>query len=205
MSTNTSQHPFAVSDDDDTHRQWLRQMAGGDEAALSQFYRSLSGCVYAFVQRRLENAHDADSVVVDTLHEVWKKAGEFAGQSKVKTWVLGIARHKMLDVLRQRGVRQTDDIEAYGETLADDAPTAFDKLVDKQREEWVAFCMSKLPQEQRESLHLLFYEGMSMVDIGAVQHCSDNTVKTRIFHAKKKIKDCLARWLKETNEGVDYA
>lgn len=190
---------------DQQHRQWLCDMAGGSEVALSQLYRALSGSVYAFVQRRLDNSHDADSVVVDTMHEVWKKAAEFAGQSKVKTWVLGIARHKMLDVLRQRGVRQMDNIEAYGETLADDAPTPFDQLVDKQRVEWVAFCMEKLPVEQRDSLHMLFYEGMSMVEIGSVQDCSDNTVKTRIFHAKKKIKDCLARWLKETQEGADYA
>lgn len=198
MNTNDSTS-FTTSASDDQHRQWLLQMANGSEAALAQLYRALSGSVFAFVMRRLENAHDADSVVVDTLHEVWKKAGDFAGQSKVKTWVLGIARHKMLDVLRQRGVRQMDDIENYGETLADDAPTPFEQLLSQQRADWVAFCMEKLPQEQRESLHLLFYEGMSMVEIGVVQHCPDNTVKTRIFHAKKKIKDCLARWLKEVS------
>ncbi|MGL4766758.1 MAG: RNA polymerase sigma factor [Formosimonas sp.] len=205
MPTEHTQNAYRITDEDEQHRLWLHQMTNGDEAALSQFYRSLSGCVFAFVLRRLEHTHDADSIVIDTMHEVWKKAGEFAGQSKVKTWVLGIARHKMLDVLRQRGMHPTDDIDAYGETLTDDAPTPFDKLVDKQREEWVAFCMGRLPLEQSESLHLLFYEGMSMVEIGAIQHCSDNTVKTRIFHAKKKIKACLARWLKETNEGVDYA
>lgn len=184
---------------DEQHCMWLRQIAIGDEAALSQLYRALSGCVFAFVMRHLENTHDADSVVVDTMHEVWKKAESFTGQSKVKTWVLGIARHKMLDVLRQRGARRWDDIEDYSDVLIDNTPSPFEQLAERQQSEWVAFCMEKLPQEQRESLHLLFYEGMSMVEIGIIQHCPDNTVKTRIFHAKKKIKDCLARWLKEVD------
>ncbi len=187
---------------DEDLRQWLQQMAARDEAALARFYRALSGAVFAFVQRRLDNPQDAESVVVDTLHEVWKKAATFDGRSQVKTWVLGIARHKLLDLLRQRGARGVqDDIEDHAETLASDAPGPFALLAERQQQAWVAHCMAKLPDEQRDSLHLLFYEGLSVEEIADVSACPAGTVKTRVFHAKRKIRDCLARWLRASGEG----
>lgn len=188
---------------DEDLRSWLQQMAARDEAALSRFYRALSGAVFAFVQRRLDNPHDAEAVVVDTLHEVWKKAVTFNGQSQVKTWVLGIARHKLLDVLRQRGARAgQDDIEDHAETLASDDPGPFTQLAERQQQAWVAQCMARLPAEQRESLHLLFFEAMAVDEIAEVLACPAGTVKTRVFHAKRKIRDCLARWLRASGGAV---
>ena len=182
---------------------WLQQMAARDEAALSRFYRALSGAVFAFVQRRLDNPHDAETVVVDTLHEVWKKAATFNGQSHVKTWVLGIARHKLLDLLRQRGARGVqDDIEDHAETLASDDPGPFAQLAERQQQAWVALCMAKLPADQRDSLHLLFFEALSVEEIADVLACPAGTVKTRVFHAKRKIRDCLARWLRASGGAV---
>ena len=52
-------------------------------------------------------------------------------------------------------------------------------------------CMGKLTEEHRECLHLVFYEGMSLAEVAAIQRCPENTVKTRLFHARQKIKNCL--------------
>lgn len=194
---------------DEDLRLWLQQMAARDQAAeaaevaLTRFYRAMSGAVFAFVQRRLDNPQDAESVVVDTLHEAWKKAATFTGQSQVKTWVLGIARHKLLDLLRQRGARGTpDDIEDHAETLASDAPGPYAQLAERQQQAWVAQCMAKLPAVQRESLHLLFFEALSVEEIAEVLACPAGTVKTRVFHAKRKIRDCLARWLRASGDAA---
>ena len=62
-----------------------------------------------------------------------------------------------------------------------------------------------LGDEHRESLHLLFYEGLSVAEIAEIQGVPDGTVETRVFHAKKKIKACLARWLQATGEVVKDA
>lgn len=193
---------------DDDHRHWLRLIARRDdssEAAMAQFYRSLSGATFAFVQQRLGDAHDAQAVVVETMYEVWRVASQFSGGSLVKTWLLGIARHKVLDALRKRGHDRHEDIDDHAESLADDSASVLDQLVNQQQAAWVAQCMARLGDDHRESLHLLFYEGMSVAEIAAVTGVPDGTVKTRIFHAKKKIKDCLARWLRATGEIVDDA
>lgn len=188
-----------TADPDQHHQEWLSQIRAGQQVALEQLYRALSGNVYAFVLRRVGNTADADSIVVDTFHEVWKKASTFSGHSKVKTWVLGIARHKLLDVLRSRR-HQTSDIDDYADVLEDQSPQPFEQLAEQQQATWVASCMEKLPIQQRECLHLFFYEGMSLIDISEVQSTPVNTIKTRLFHAKQKIKTCLSRWLSASAE-----
>lgn len=192
---------------DDLHRALLQQVAARDarsEAAMAQLYKALSGTVFAFVRQRLYGAddHAVQDVVVETLHEVWRAAERFASQSLVKTWVLGIARHKLLDAAR--GAAQTaphEDIDDHAETLAADDADLFTQLAEKQRAHWLAHCLQRLPEDQRESLHLLFVEGLGIDDIAALQHCPGGTVKTRVFHAKRKLKDCLSRWLRHDGDG----
>lgn len=168
------------------------------ELAMTLFYRALNGNVFAFVRRRLGHAndHDVQAVVVDVMYEVWRAAAAFTGGSQVKTWVLGIARHKMLDAVRKnsQGMHHVD-IADYAESLADDSADVFAALAAKQKMQWLIFCMGKLPTEQRESLHLLLVEGMSVEAIAQVQGCPNGTVKTRVFHAKAKLKSCMVRWL----------
>lgn len=190
---------------DEEHRDLLGRIARRDpdsEAAMTHFYRALNGNVFAFVRRRLGHAndHDVQAVVVDVMYEVWRVAGAFTGGSQVKTWVLGIARHKLLDAVRKQpqGVLQVD-IADYAESLADDGADVFAALAAKQQLQWLVFCMGKLPTDQRESLHLLLVEGMSVEAIAQVQGCPSGTVKTRVFHAKAKLKSCMARWLDAEN------
>ena len=51
--------------------------------------------------------------------------------------------------------------------------------------------MGKLSAEHRECVHLVFYEGLGLADVAALQGCPENTVKTRLFHARKKLTNCL--------------
>lgn len=197
---------------DQDHQALVRRIAarGADaEVAMTQLYRELSGSVFAFVRRRLGLAddHEAQAVVVDAMYEVWRAASTFAAGSQVKTWVLGIARHKLLDSVRRNphAGHAHDDIADHAETLADAGADLMNLLAEKQQAEWLAFCMDKLPPEQRESLHLLLVEGMSVQEISQIQCCPSGTVKTRVFHAKAKLKTCLARWLMQETPGRDAA
>jgi len=166
---------------------------------MALLYKALAGAVFSFVRRRLSTADDAtvQGVVVDSMYEVWRSADHFEGKAEVKTWVLGIARHKMLDAVRNRPPGQHDDIDDHAETLIDESADVTAQLASKQRAEWLAYCMGKLPEDQRESLHLLLVEGLPVEEIAAIQSCPGGTVKTRVFHAKAKLKNCLAKWLRE--------
>ena len=176
----------------------LQRMAKGDEAALRELYLAYSRTIYAFALRRLRDAAEAEEIVVDTMHEVWRHPERFRGDSKFSTWLLGIARFKLLSLIRGREP-QHEEIGELEETLESGEEGSFEILAQKQRREAVRQCMDKLPLEQRECLHLVFYEGYDLAEVAAVLGCPENTVKTRLFHARRKLKNALRLMLQREN------
>ncbi|MBC7608784.1 MAG: sigma-70 family RNA polymerase sigma factor, partial [Polaromonas sp.] len=132
-------------------------------------------------------------VVVETMYEVWKNASRFAGRSMVTTWVLGIARHKTLDKLRIRGKDVAETLGDEADVVADSTASAYQMIADKQRDGQVALCLEALPDAQRECMYMVFYEDAPLGEIAVLQSCPENTVKTRLFHARRKMRECLER------------
>ncbi len=170
----------------------LASIAAGDQQAMIRFYKSFESRVYAFSMRRLSNPEEAEAVVVETMYEVWKVAKNFKGDSKVETWLLGIAKYKSLDKLRARD-DETDDIDDYADTMADSAPGVEQLVYAKQQAHVLSDCIGELPKDQSEALHLVYFEGSSVEEVSEIQAIPAGTVKTRLFHARKKLKDCLER------------
>lgn len=185
--------PVARSPDDGELCQLLEQIAGRDEAALMVLYRHMSRMIYAFSLRRLNDADAAEEVVVETMYEVWKGAPRFAARSLVTTWILGIARHKALDKLRLRRGEMYEPMGDEAEAVADEQPSVYELIAGRQRATQVAVCMEALPDDQRECIHLVFYEDTPLADIALIQGCPENTVKTRLFHARRKTRNCLEK------------
>ena len=171
----------------------MDQVAQRDEAALSTLYKRLSRTIYAFSLRRLSQPEAAEEVVVETMYEVWKSAPRFAGRSMVTTWVLGIARHKTLDKLRIRGKDISETLGDEADAVADSTPSVYEMIAEKQRDGQVAMCLEALPDAQRECMYLVFFEDAPLAEIAVLQSCPENTVKTRLFHARRKMKECLER------------
>lgn len=167
----------------------LRQIARGSEAALRAFYDAFHSRIYAFIQRRLNDPADAADVLNEVMLEVWRSAGRFEGRSQALTWVLGIAHNKSLDALRRRGRRQTEELD---ESMPDDdCPAAGDLLNAAQNAEFLRRCLEKLSDTYKLVLHLAFFEDMPYPEIARVAKVPVGTVKTRVFHAKRLLKECL--------------
>jgi RNA polymerase sigma-70 factor (ECF subfamily) len=178
-------------DNDDVLR-LLGRIEQADESAFRELYRAFSRKLYAYVLRQLSDPAQAEEIVSDTLYEVWKAPTRFRGDSLFSTWLIGIARNKVLMAWRGRKPdAQHDDLDDVAESIAGDDPSAFEQLAQQQRSVGVRRCMDKLSSEHRECIHLVFYEGMSVVDVAKTQQCPEGTVKTRLFHARQKLKNCL--------------
>jgi RNA polymerase sigma-70 factor, ECF subfamily len=172
----------------------LKLIALGEAAAMEIFYKRHASSVYSFALRRMNDAALADEVVNDSLYQVWLSAKTFAGQSSPKTWLLGIAKNKILDALRSKGRLQANQQETSDEeqqTFADTAPGAYAHLLAKQQGQHLSQCFDNLPPEQRACMHLSFVEGMTLAEIAQVMTLPANTVATRIHHAKRKLRDCM--------------
>ncbi|MEO8151643.1 MAG: sigma-70 family RNA polymerase sigma factor [Rhizobacter sp.] len=168
----------------------LKRVADRDEKAFVRLYESVSRRVYAFAMHKLSDATVASEIVSETLYQVWRAPAAFRGDAKFSTWVLGIARHKLLDRLRGSAPAH-EDIDDYADQLAGNAPDGFATLSEQQRRDGVGACLDKLVDPHRECLYLVFYEGLALAEIAELQAVPEGTVKTRLFHARTKIKKCL--------------
>jgi RNA polymerase sigma-70 factor (ECF subfamily) len=140
---------------------------------------------------RFQNPSIAEEVVSDTLLHVWNAPHAFRGESSFSTWLLGVARFKMLERLRQRPTG-TDDIDELDEDVLVEATGPEDVAAMKQRSEGVKECLDALPGEQRECVHLAYYEGWTLEEIAEHMSAKRETIGTRLFYARKKIQACLA-------------
>ena len=187
--------------EDGQMRAWLQKVAEGDENALRQLYDALAPVVYRFALARLSDPLDAETVVADVMVQLWQQAGRFEGRSAVRTWVLGIARHKILDCLRQRQKQADEDpldtvvpdatLEAWlsecGRSLAEGERS----VAAAQCRAWLEQCLEQLSPPLRQALYLALVEGESYQAIATMLDCPANTVKTRVFHARRQMQQCL--------------
>lgn len=179
----------------------LARVERGDEAAFSELHKAFGRRLYAYALRQLSDAAQAEEIVSDTMYEVWRRPGLFRGEAQFGTWLIGIARHKVLMAWRaRRPDRRHEDIDELADTLPSEEAGAFDLLAQRQRREGVEHCLERLSDEHRECVHLVFYEGLSLAEVAGVQGCPENTVKTRLFHARQKLRNCLRLLLEREGE-----
>ncbi len=177
-----------------------------DEGAFKELYRAFSRKLFAYVLRQTSDPAQAEEIVSDTLYEVWKAPGRFRGDSQFSTWLIGIARNKVLMAFRSRKPDTLhDDIEDHAEVIAGDDPDAFALIASAQRADDVRRCTDQLPVDQREAIHLVFYQEMALADVARTQQCPEGTVKTRLFHARLKLKNCLHKLLQRDGDAPQGA
>jgi RNA polymerase sigma-70 factor (ECF subfamily) len=129
----------------------------------------------------------AEEVINDTLWVVWNKAADFRGESRISTWIMGIAYRRALKALRggaQRLIEESVPIEDYELAAPDTAAAA-------ELSEWLLQAMEKLPTDQRLAVEFAYGYGHSCEEIALIMDCPANTVKTRLFHAREKLRRLL--------------
>lgn len=175
-------------------RALLARIAAHDEGGLRELNRLLGRRIYAFAINRMHDSDEAETVVTDTLWEVWKQPERFDGSCKLSTWVLGIAHYKMLNVLRARGT-PTESLDDEVESIESESLGPFDlRLRDEERAQ-VRDCIERLSDAHREVLECVYYQDMSVLEAASALGCPKGTIQTRLFHARHNLRKCLERRL----------
>ncbi len=170
----------------------LNRIATGNQAALEDFYRVFEHSIYRYAHLKLNDPHEAADILNEVMLEVWNGARRFEGRSKVSTWVLGIARHKILDRLRARRPGTTD-LESGAEIEDTDGRGPADLSAAAEQAREVRRCLQQLSDQHREVVYLTYYQGLSYPEIAVIADCPEGTVKTRMYHARKALQRCLER------------
>ena len=173
----------------------IGRIAQGDKLAMQVLFARHNVRVYRFVLRLVGNAATAEDLISEVFLDVWRQADRFEGRSQVSTWLLAIARFKALSALRRKGETELDEEKAAAiEDHSDNPEVALQK---KDKGEVLRECLTKLSPEHREIIDLVYYHEKSVEEVAAIVQIPENTVKTRMFYARKKLAELL------TAAGVD--
>jgi RNA polymerase sigma-70 factor, ECF subfamily len=167
----------------------ITAIAAGDRRAMHVLYVRHSVRVYRFVLRLTNDSSLAEDIVSEVFIDVWRGARGFKAKSQVSTWLLAIARNKALSAMRIRMDEQLhDEMTTAIADSADDAETTADK---RDRSAIVQHCLSKLSPLHRQVIDLVYYHEKSVAEVAQIVEAPANTVKTRMFYARKRMENLL--------------
>lgn len=173
---------------DEIDQQLLQAMAGGDRQALATLYRAYHPRLCQFLSRLTRRTDLMDEIVNDCFWIVWQKAGSFRGDSRVSTWIIGIAYRRGLAALRREGYMELESLD-----VDDLPPTAPADTPDEQRElrDWLDKGLQRLTWDQRVIVELVYAGGHSLEEAAAITQAPVGTLKSRLFHARLKLRNLL--------------
>jgi len=169
--------------------EWIRRIAAGDRDAFEKLYAAYQTRIFRYLFRMVGDSGAAEELTNDTMVSAWKAAASFKGQSKASTWLFAIARNKALNALRGRQVVTVEIEKAAAVAAAGDTPETAATRGSLQRT--MQEVLQELSPDHREVIELTFYQGLSYQEIAEIMQCPVNTVKTRMFYAKKKLQEVL--------------
>ena len=170
----------------------LHSVARRDEQALASLYDRYRVILFGLLMRILNSREEAEDVLQEVFLQVWRRAGDFDEQrGRPFTWLVTLARSRAIDRLRLLGARQRVVESAAASTVAAVSDAVTDTLHSEQRE-IVQRALAELPEEQKRTLLLAYFEGLTQSEIAARLGTPLGTVKTRMRSGLLKLRELLA-------------
>jgi len=167
----------------------IERIASGDKLAMQVLFARHQVRVYRFVLRLVRDQSVAEELVGEVFLDVWRQAGRFEARSTASTWLLAIARYKALSALRRRTDQELDDDKAA--TIEDPGDSPEVSVLKKNKGDVLRQCLTALTPEHREIIDLVYYHEKSVEEVAQIVGIGENTVKTRMFYARKRLSELL--------------
>jgi RNA polymerase sigma-70 factor, ECF subfamily len=169
----------------------LRRIAGGDEAALAALYDRYKSILFSLILRILHSQAEAEDILQEVFIQVWKKAADFDEErGRAFTWLVTLARSRAIDRLRQLNSRERTATEA-SRAATDEWTDAVEDAIKSEQSAVVRRALADLPEEQRRTLLLAYFEGLTQTEIAARLGAPLGTVKTRMRAGMIKLREIL--------------
>lgn len=175
--------------------EWLTQTARGNRRSFAALYAATSGQLFAVLLRVLNRRDWAEEALQDCYVRIWQKAGTYdASKSAPMTWMVTVARHRALDLLRMRRPEYELPQNEAQESI-DDLPQMVDEREDpearaseQQNVERLLESLKSMPAEHRRALMLALYEGYTHEELSLIMNLPLGTVKTWIRRALARLR-----------------
>jgi RNA polymerase sigma-70 factor, ECF subfamily len=172
----------------------LRAIARGERGAFSDVYRHLQPPMLRYALGLVAGDRAAaEDVVNDAFVAIWQQAGTYSGLGSAMGWVRRIVRNKTIDwVRKQREVSlSSDENDSLINQVPDPTSSPQDIAQSQDEAQHLRAALTYLSVEHREVIWLCYFEDRSLSEIADIARCPLNTVKTRLFHARKILRNYI--------------
>lgn len=170
-------------------RELLERIANGDLRAFERLYRAYQPRLTRFLTTLLKRQQLVEEVMDDTMMVVWQTAGKFRGSSKPSTWIFAIAYRKAY----KAKARWPDPVEVPElDTRISDEPLPDEALRHEGLHAALMKAMDHLSADHRAVVDLTYFHGLGYREIAEIVDCPVDTVKTRMFHARRRLKQAMS-------------
>lgn len=186
MDTNNSQHH-------NKDAALIIRICNADENALELLYHIYYQRLFRFIARITWREDLIEEVINDVMYIVWEKAATYNHQCQLSTWIFGIAYNKARQALRNAGNLKEDSLDEM-EVDSELFGTVDAGLKQLETTDWLESAFKVLSPDQRAVIELTYFQGLHYSEIALLMDCPENTVKTRMHHARKILALHLAKY-----------
>ena len=162
-----------------------------DRGAFRTLYRLTSAKLVGVCLRICGDRQAAEDVLSEVYLTIWKRAGAFEpGRASPISWLATIARNRAIDWRRSSGRPPPASVEVIAE-LADDTPSAVDRLLLDEREAQLHHCLDELDSPQRDAIRTAFFDGLTYAELAVRRDVPLGTMKSWVRRGLIRLKDCL--------------
>ncbi len=163
----------------------MDRLKTGDQQAMQVLYNRHYQRIFRFIVRQIRDEMMAEDILNDVFLDCWRQAGKFEGRSAVSTWLTAIAYNKSISYLRKK--REAQMGEGQAEAMVDEGDGPQTLLMKDDKGDQIKAAMDALSVDHRTVIDLAYYHEMGIKEIADILDIAPNTVKTRLFHARKNL------------------
>jgi RNA polymerase sigma-70 factor (ECF subfamily) len=198
FARGTSPAPRCGDDPDDDVIELLR--AGDSHSALRRLMQRHGATVYRYCRAALADATLADDVHQQVFIEAFRDLPRFAGRSSVRTWLLGIARHRVLDGAKRRRRSRAHHDETIADDRPDPRPAPDERLDDARLAAALVACVDELEEPARTCVLLRYQAGMSYEEMAEISGEQPGTLQARVARTLRRLRGLIAARVEEPDE-----
>jgi RNA polymerase sigma-70 factor (ECF subfamily) len=171
----------------------IKAIAAGSQSAMRTLYARHHVRVFRFIAHLVTDSGRAEDLVSEVFIDVWSQADRFEGRSQVSTWILSIARYKALSALLAQRRRRIVELDGTAmELIEDTSDTPEQSVLSRDRRAQLRGCLAQMSREHREVIDLVYYHEKSVEEVAEIIQMPKNTVKTRMFYARKRLAQVMS-------------
>jgi RNA polymerase sigma-70 factor (ECF subfamily) len=191
--TRTQEVPALKRSSDASDVALVERVAAGDVRAFEKLYRSYHHRLMRFLGLMTSRRTIVEEAMNDAMLVVWKRSHTYNRQSKVSTWIFAIAYRTALKLLRA----QDEPVDPPADELSSEDPGPEQQLSASQTRSELLRGLDGLSPEQRGALVFAYFHDLSYGEIANIMNCPVDTVKTRVFHARRRLRALLGDGARE--------